>query len=71
VPLALAIISFCPIPTAIHAADSSSRIAAVVDRAVRPLLKAYDVPGIAVAATVTASDSTSATAWLRRRAIRR
>lgn len=48
--LALAII--CLLPTASAAADSSSKIAAAVDGAFRPLLKAHDVPGIAVAVTV-------------------
>jgi beta-lactamase class C len=50
-PLALAIICFCLVPTAVRAADSPSMITAAVDSAFRPLLKAYDVPGIAVAVT--------------------
>jgi beta-lactamase class C len=52
IPLALAIISSCLLPTAIRAADSPSKITAAVDRAFRPLLAEYDVPGIAVAVTV-------------------
>jgi beta-lactamase class C len=51
-PLALAIICSCLLPTAIQAADSPSNITAAVDRAFRPLLEEYDVPGIAVAVTV-------------------
>jgi beta-lactamase class C len=50
-PLALAIVSCCLPPIAIRADDSPSKIAAAVDRAFRPLLVEYDVPGIAVAAT--------------------
>jgi beta-lactamase class C len=50
--LALAIISFCLLPVAIQAADGSGKIAAAVDRAFRPLIKQYDVPGIAVAVTI-------------------
>jgi beta-lactamase class C len=52
IPLALAIISSCLLLTAIRAADSPSKITAAVDRAFRPLLAEYDVPGIAVAVTV-------------------
>ena len=51
-PLALAIIAFCLLPTAIQAADGPSKIAAAVDRAFRPLQAEHDVPGIAVAVTV-------------------
>jgi beta-lactamase class C len=50
--LALAIISSCLLPTAIGAADSPSTITAAIDRALRPLLAEYEVPGIAVAVTV-------------------
>jgi beta-lactamase class C len=49
---ALAIFSFCLCVTAVRAADSPSKITAAVDGAFRPLLKEYDVPGIAVAVTV-------------------
>ena len=49
--LAVALISAC-LPTGARAADAPSAIAAAVDRAFRPLLKQYDVPGIAVAVTV-------------------
>lgn len=48
----LAIISFCLLPSVIHAADSPGKITAVVDGAFRPLLKQFDVPGIAVAVAV-------------------
>jgi beta-lactamase class C len=51
-PVALVIISFCLLPTAIRAADGPSKITAAVDRAFRPLLEEYDVPGIAVAVTL-------------------
>jgi beta-lactamase class C len=51
-PLALAILSSCLLPTAIRASDRASEIAAAVDRAFRPLLQEYDVPGMAVAVTV-------------------
>jgi CubicO group peptidase (beta-lactamase class C family) len=52
-PLALATI-FGLLSTAICAAEPPGKISTAVDRAFRPLLKAYDVPGIAVA--VTAGD---------------
>jgi beta-lactamase class C len=55
--LALAIVSSCLLPTAIRAADSSGKITAAVDRAFRPLLQGYDVPGIAVAVTVDGRQS--------------
>ncbi|HEX2114910.1 MAG TPA: class C beta-lactamase [Alphaproteobacteria bacterium] len=42
----------CLLPTAIQAADNSSKITAAVERAFRPLLAEHDVPGIAVAVTV-------------------
>jgi beta-lactamase class C len=51
-PLALAIISSCLLMTAAGAADSPGKIAEAVDRAFRPLLKEYGVPGIAVAVTI-------------------
>ncbi len=35
-----------------RAADETGAIADIVDRAVRPIMKQYDVPGIAVAVTV-------------------
>ena len=50
--LALAILSVSVLPSALQAADSPSTITAAVDRAFRPLLEAYGVPGIAVAVTV-------------------
>lgn len=50
-PLALTIVSSYQLPTATQAADSPAYIAAAVDRAFRPLLEEYDVPGIAVAVT--------------------
>jgi beta-lactamase class C len=49
--LVVAIASFCLLPVASQATDSTSRIAAAVDRAFRPLLEEHDVPGIAVAVT--------------------
>lgn len=51
-PLALAFISFCLFPAATRADDSLSKITDAVDRAFRPLMREYDVPGIAVAVTV-------------------
>jgi beta-lactamase class C len=48
-PLALAITL---LPAATQAAERPDAVAAVVDRAVRPLLEKYAVPGIAVAVTV-------------------
>jgi beta-lactamase class C len=51
-PLALAVISSCLLPLASQAADRADRIAATVDRAFRPLMQQYDVPGMAVALTV-------------------
>lgn len=39
-------------PTPPHAADNPARLTAAADAAVRPLLKAHDVPGIAVAVTI-------------------
>ncbi|CAO4133849.1 class C beta-lactamase [Methylorubrum extorquens] len=39
------------VPTPALATDPSARVAAAVEQAYRPLLKAYDVPGIAVAVT--------------------
>ncbi|MFC7399872.1 class C beta-lactamase [Chelatococcus sp. GCM10030263] len=54
--LALATALTCLLPVASQAADDAAdnagRIAAAVDRAFRPLMKEYDVPGIAVAVTV-------------------
>jgi beta-lactamase class C len=49
---ALAIVASCLLPAAIRAADAPDKIGAAVDHAFRPLLKEYDVPGIAVAVTV-------------------
>jgi beta-lactamase class C len=51
-PLALVIISSCLLPAAVRSADGPDTIAAAVDRAFRPLLMRYDVPGIAVAVSV-------------------
>jgi beta-lactamase class C len=42
----------CLLPAAIRPSDRRSKIAAAVDRAFRPLLEEYDVPGMAVAVTV-------------------
>lgn len=52
-----AIVVFCLLPAAVQAADSQNKICAVVDRAVRPLMAKYDVPGIAVAMTVDGRQS--------------
>lgn len=51
-PFALAVITCCLLPIASHAADNPGKISAAVDRAVRPLMQEYGVPGIAVAVTV-------------------
>lgn len=48
--LAALVLSGLPlVPTPALAAEPSTRVAAAVEQAYRPLLKAYDVPGIAVA----------------------
>ena len=44
--------SLCLLPVAAWGADRSDTITVAVDRAFRPLLRAHDVPGIAVAVTV-------------------
>jgi beta-lactamase class C len=49
---ALTIVCSCLLLTACWASDSASRINDAVEHAFRPLLKEYDVPGIAVAVTV-------------------
>lgn len=36
------------LPVALHASDDSSKIAAAVERAFRPMIKEHDVPGLAV-----------------------
>lgn len=51
-PLALAIISSCLLPLALHAEEGDDAIAAAVDRAFRPLLEEHGVPGMAVGVTV-------------------
>jgi beta-lactamase class C len=48
----LALVVSCLVPATLQAADSPSQIRAVVDRAFPPLMTKYDVPGLAVAATV-------------------
>jgi len=50
--LVLAVISSCLFPNAMPAADAPGPLTAAVDNGVRPLLKRYDVPGIAVGVTV-------------------
>jgi len=50
-PVALCLIASCFVPAAVRA-DDGPAIAATVERAFRPLLKEYGVPGIAVAVTV-------------------
>jgi len=49
-PLALAIFSCC-LTTALHASDDVGKIAAAVDRAIQPLIKQHDAPGMAVGVT--------------------
>jgi beta-lactamase class C len=48
----MAIVCFCLLPAALHAADAPKDMRAAVDGAVGPLMKEYDVPGLAVAVTV-------------------
>ncbi len=48
----VAMIAFCGLATAAHAADMAVEIGAVVDRAVRPLLEEHGAPGVAVAVTI-------------------
>jgi beta-lactamase class C len=47
-PVVLALVIACGLPTALPAADDTDRVAAAVDRAVRPMIKQNDVPGLAV-----------------------
>jgi len=51
-PVALAIAACGLLPAAARAAEAPRPIADAVDRAFRPLLEQYDVPGMAVAVTV-------------------
>lgn len=51
-PSVLAVVLSCLSPAASQAADDGRKISAAVDRAVRPLMKEYNVPGMAVAVTV-------------------
>lgn len=51
-PVVLAVAACCLLPVKAPAADSSAKIETAVDQAFRPLLKKYDVPGIAVGVTV-------------------
>jgi beta-lactamase class C len=50
-PLVLALASVGLLPASAGAADNRDKIKAVVDRTFRPLMKEYDVPGIAIAVT--------------------
>lgn len=50
--LALTILSFGLLPPGAGAADSAAKIGAAVDRAFRPLLEQFDIPGMAVAVTL-------------------
>ena len=50
--IALASVAFCSRPSTLPAADAPGSIAAAVDRAFLPLMKEYDVPGLAVAVTI-------------------
>nr|WP_248287315.1 class C beta-lactamase [Massilia antarctica] len=50
--IAIAIAASCFAPINSHAADSDARIRAIVDKAIRPLMAEYKVPGMAVAVTL-------------------
>ncbi|MFB9242406.1 class C beta-lactamase [Massilia antarctica] len=50
--IAIAIVASCFAPLNSHAADSDARIRAIVDKAIRPIMAEYKVPGMAVAVTV-------------------
>jgi beta-lactamase class C len=50
--MAAAMLSSCFLPLASRADDDSTRIRAIVDRAIRPVMAEYDVPGMAVAVTI-------------------
>jgi beta-lactamase class C len=50
--MALAMLSLGLAPLTVHAADDNARLRAIVDKAIRPVMAEYDVPGIAVAVTV-------------------
>ena len=50
--IAIAIVASCFAPINSHAADSDARIRAIVDKAIRPLMAQYKVPGMAVAVTL-------------------
>ncbi|USX25892.1 beta-lactamase [Oxalobacteraceae bacterium OTU3CINTB1] len=47
---AAALCACLPAPT--HAADDAVRLRAIVDRAIRPVVAEYDLPGVAVAVTI-------------------
>jgi beta-lactamase class C len=48
----MAISCLCLLPAGLHAADAPKEISGAVNRAVGPLMKEYDVPGLVLAVTV-------------------
>ncbi|HEX8406573.1 MAG TPA: class C beta-lactamase [Duganella sp.] len=50
--LTVAALSTCFAASSGHAADDGAKLRAVVDKAVRPVIAEYDLPGVAVAVTV-------------------
>lgn len=50
--LAIAFISTCLVPDTSRAAVDPAKIQAIVDKAIRPVMAEYDVPGMAVAITI-------------------
>ena len=50
--LALAIIVSCLLPAAPRAGEAPKTMTAAVARAIAPLMKRYDIPGLALAVTI-------------------